>query len=180
MSKSFDRLSFDRHLKERGWVEPKDLPKGPGGYPLCRQCGTETAPPRRTFCSAACVNSWKIRSQPGYAREQVFGRDKGICKDCGLDTEELKRLLYRVKMERGHAAYVELTVLYETQYGYGFYLGQHTWECDHDLAVALGGGSCNLSNLVTRCLPCHHRKTQQDLKKIRARRKSPTKSYSKS
>ena len=117
------------------------------------------------------MDRWKIRSQPGYAREQVFSRDKGVCQDCGLDTEELKRLLYRVKMERGHAAYVELTASYETQYGYGFYLGQHAWEADHAQAVALGGGSCDLSNLRTLCLPCHRIKTKTDLKKIRSRRK---------
>ena len=68
-------------------MEP--LLKGPNGRNICRYCGEEVAPPRRTFCSDQCVHEWKIRSNPGYAALQVYRRDKGVCAACGLDCDRL-------------------------------------------------------------------------------------------
>lgn len=71
-----------RTLATAGWVDQKALPRGPNGRACCRYCGNECAPPRLTFCSAACVHEHKIRSNPGYARLQVWKRDKGVCAIC--------------------------------------------------------------------------------------------------
>ena len=151
----------DRFLKERGFVEPGELPKGQNGRPLCRQCGKETEPPKRTFCSDQCVHDWKIRSQGGYAREQVFERDKGVCRGCGLDTEKLKALLYRVRTEKGEDAYLALVKKFAAQTGHYFSLDKHFWEMDHIRPVDWGGGSCGLENLQTLCCACHKTKTRR-------------------
>src|SRR5882672_6643351 len=63
------------------------LSKGPNGLPLCRWCDLEIlARRRRTFCSDYCVHQWRLRTDPGYLRDQVFARDHGICAVCYIDT----------------------------------------------------------------------------------------------
>jgi 5-methylcytosine-specific restriction endonuclease McrA len=121
----------DRHLKERG-----------------------------DRVDASELHEFKIKSNGNYAREQVFERDRGVCKSCKLDTEALRSLLYRVKAEKGGAAYQGLLRYYEQKTGYSFELGTHAWEADHCLSVADGGGSCGLENLITLCVPCHRAKTK--------------------
>lgn len=54
----------------------------------CRNCAQEVPSGRRTFCSPACVNAWKMRTDP---RPFVFARDKGVCASCALDTVALLR-----------------------------------------------------------------------------------------
>jgi 5-methylcytosine-specific restriction endonuclease McrA len=164
------KLSHDRALKDRGWKSPAELPKGPNGYALCRQCQTEVKPPQRTFCSQACIHTWKIRSSPSYAREQVFLRDKGVCAVCKLDTEKLREILYAIRIQ-SEEHYQQLTVLYRLKYGFGFNLAAHFFEMDHILPVAQGGGSCGLENLQSLCLPCHRDKTREQMRAKRLRRK---------
>lgn len=77
---------FNRTPRKAGFVNEKRLPRGPLGHALCRQCSTEVAPPRRTFCSDSCIHEWKIRTQPVYARKQVFKRDRGVCALCRYDS----------------------------------------------------------------------------------------------
>jgi len=61
------------------------------GKPLCRWCQKPVPPPRRTFCSQACVDEALIRSSPAELRRKTKERDKGICAACGTDTEAIKR-----------------------------------------------------------------------------------------
>ena len=76
-----------RRLSEAGWVRGKAAEVGELGRPLCRWCRLEIlAKRRRTFCSDYCVHQWRLRSDPGYLRDQVFLRDKGVCNLCGTDT----------------------------------------------------------------------------------------------
>jgi hypothetical protein len=42
--------------RKGGWVNPKTLPKNEDGRPQCRWCSGSVMPPRRTFCSDACVH----------------------------------------------------------------------------------------------------------------------------
>lgn len=128
---------------------------------LCPICGTDVEPPK-VFCgSPFCTHEYKIRSDAGYAREQVFLRDRGVCQSCGLDTEKLKTLLYRVRTEKGEDAYQELLHLYAKKTGYSFSLEKHFFEVDHIRPVAWGGGSCGIDNLQSLCPPCHRIKTRR-------------------
>ena len=147
-----------------GWADRSGLPKGPNGRALCRWCNLEVPPRRSTFCSAWCVHEWKIRTDPGYLREQVFQRDQGICALCRIDTRaaylELKRsrgahrtrLLARWKLKRISR--------------------KSLWDADHIVPVAEGGGECDVSNLRTLCLDCHRGQTLALLERLATRAKS--------
>src|SRR5579871_5809769 len=78
-----------------GFADRESLEKGPNGRPLCRWCPLDDPARRFTFCSDYCVNEWRLRTDPGYLREQVFLRDRGICATCRIDAHaafaELKR-----------------------------------------------------------------------------------------
>ena len=152
----------------RNWTTAMqaDELKGPNGENLCRWCKTVVQPPKRTFCgNAECLHEWRIRSDSGYAREQVFQRDRGVCTSCGLDTEELKSLLYKIRTQKGEQAYLQLLNYYKEQYRFNFALDTHFWECDHVKPVAKGGGSCGLDNLQSLCRVCHKEKTFRQFKR---------------
>jgi hypothetical protein len=134
-------MSKERTRKDAGWVNPKALPKGPNGRPLCRWCGTEVQPPRFTFCNDDCVHEWKLRSDPGYARNCVFRRDRGVCATCGVKTLKDREFL---------ATYMSLPKP-----------PRSPWQMDHILPVVEGGGECGLDNLRTLCYICHQRVTAE-------------------
>jgi 5-methylcytosine-specific restriction protein A len=79
---------------EAGFCEPSRLPRGPHGRALCRGCGEEVPVGRQSWCSDACVEAHKLRTQPAYQARKVLARDHGICASCGRDcvalAEELK------------------------------------------------------------------------------------------
>lgn len=137
-----DAARFQRIAPGAGWVEPSELPKGPNGRALCRRCSTEVPKGRKTFCSSACVDEWKIRTQPAFAKLKVFERDNGICIECAADTLKPET---RDKMAANQ--YVSLAAR----------LGR--WEMDHVVPVVEGGGACGLDNLRTLCKPCHRKAT---------------------
>jgi 5-methylcytosine-specific restriction protein A len=124
--------------KAGGWV-----PRQRG---VCRWCSGEVPPKRFTFCSAACVHEWKLRTDPGYLREKVFERDHGVCALCGVDTVELRKhkrkLDYKARRQ------------FEEEWG----TRKHLWDADHILPVAKGGGECDLSNMRTLCVLCHRKR----------------------
>src|SRR5229473_4589094 len=78
-----------------GRADRAELPRGANGRILCRWCNLETPPGRVTFCSDWCVHEWRLRTDAGYLRDQVFLRDRGICAICRADSGaayvELKR-----------------------------------------------------------------------------------------
>src|ERR1700679_4343857 len=74
------------------------LAKGANGLPLGRWCELEIiAKRRRTFCSDYCVHQWRLRTDPGYLRDQVFARDHGICAVCQIDTIAAYNALKRAR-----------------------------------------------------------------------------------
>lgn len=79
------RGSRHRISPKAGWVNPKSLPHGPNGRALCRQCGTEVPPGRRTFCSSDCVSRWKVKTDPQHVRHLLLKRDQGFCALCRAD-----------------------------------------------------------------------------------------------
>jgi len=133
-----------RVLANAGFVNAKELPRGPHGRALCRYCGQEVPPGRKTFCSGAkatfvyrkgtysvpgsgCVHEHCILSQPDYARRCVWARDQGQCALCPKVASHRK--------------------------------ASHEWQADHIVPVIEGGGSCGLDNLRTLCTDCHRQAT---------------------
>ncbi len=134
---------------------------GAHGRPLCRWCRLEIlASRRRTFCSAHCVHQWRLRSDPGYLREQVFVRDRGVCALCALDTLAAYKALRR---SRGRLRGEMLTM-----WGLASINARRSlWDADHVLPVAEGGGQCDLDNLRTLCLLCHREVTEDLRRRLR-------------
>ena len=143
-----------------GFAGRDSLPKGPNGRSLCRWCNLEVPPRRLTFCSDWCVNEWKLRTQPGYLREQVFERDRGICAACGIDCAAELRKLRRKRGPDREPAWAA--------WGLRPFQRRSLWDADHILPVVEGGGECDLGNIRTLCLHCHRHATAQ----LRARRAS--------
>ncbi len=149
-----------RRVKPGGWVAERL--RG-----LCRLCGVQVPKGRFTFCGEACVHEWKLRTDPGYLRAQVFERDRGVCAHCGTDTEAMRRdkrkLDYRARRQ------------FEKDWG----PRRHLWDADHIVPVAEGGGECDLSNMRTLCLRCHREVTAELRKRLaeknaRTQAKMPT------
>jgi 5-methylcytosine-specific restriction enzyme A len=136
-------------------VDRKDRPR------VCRRCGAPVPKGRFTFCSEACVHHWKLRTDPGYLRDQVFRRDKGVCALCGVNTEALRR----EKRKLDYAA----RRLFERVWS----RRRNLWDADHVVPVAEGGGECDLSNMRTLCLKCHRTATAALRERLAARGRNP-------
>lgn len=147
-----------------GRISSEALGTGPNGLPLCRWCDLEImAKRRRTFCSDYCVHQWRLRTDPGYLRDQVFARDHGRCAACGIDTVAAYNALKRT---RGPARVAGLRL-----YGLKTITARRTlWDADHIRPVAEGGGQCDLDNLRTLCLLCHREVTAQLRQRLTALR----------
>ena len=137
--------------KPGGWVRASELERGEAGRPLCRWCRIEVPRGRYTFCSEWCVHEWRLRSDPGYLRDQVWERDRGVCACCGTDTAAAYADLKRSR--GGH----RLRLL--SRWGLRRLNRRSLWDADHIVPVVEGGGECDLSNLRTLCLACHRRET---------------------
>ncbi len=144
-----------------GRIEPHLLPRGANGLPLCRWCELEIlAKRRRTFCSDYCVHQWRLRTDPGYLRDQVFARDCGMCGGCGADTIAIYAALKRA---RGKARAAGLAF-----YGMKTVTSRRSlWDADHIRPVAEGGGQCDLDNLRTLCIACHRQETAELRQRLR-------------
>lgn len=140
-----------RRAMPGGRVCPEDLPTGAGGRALCRWCGLEVPRGRRTFCSDFCVHEWRLRSDPGYLRDQVLARDRGVCAQCGIDCLAEWNRIRRLRGERRVLAFHD--------WGLKPAKRRSLWDADHIVPVCEGGGECDLSNLRTLCLKCHRRVT---------------------
>jgi 5-methylcytosine-specific restriction enzyme A len=134
-----------------GWADRALLPKGPSGRSLCRWCNLEVPAGRSTFCSDWCVHEWKLRSDPGYLRERVFERDRGICALCRVDA----RTAY-FDLKRARGTHRERLL---ARWGLKRMNRKSLWDADHVIPVAEGGGECDLDNLRTLCLACHRQQT---------------------
>jgi 5-methylcytosine-specific restriction protein A len=149
-----------------GRADSAKLERGPNGRALCRWCKLEVPAGRRTFCSDWCVHEWRLRTDPGYLREQVFARDKGVCAGCHLDTEAEWRRIKRLPAARrvGVLRDWRLKNLRRSS----------LWDADHIAPVAEGGGECDLSNLRTLCLRCHREATMKLRERLRLVKSAPS------
>lgn len=179
-------MSHHRLDPRRGWAYG-NLPKGPNGRNLCRECHVEVPPGRQTFCSKQCVEAWKIRSDPTFVRIQLFERDKGICAICGVDcvalTKELEKIEGPVEYwtRRSHryedmvygniplmARLKELSIpphRYQRRRRYGI------WDADHIVPVVEGGGLVGISGFRTLCCRCHKNETAALKRRLAEQRK---------
>jgi len=150
-------MSIHRISPDAGWADTAVLPRGSGGRCLCRQCGQEVPPRRRTFCGDACVEQWKLKTDPSFLRRRVWKRDKGLCARCGLKCRDLEKaidLLRGVLARQGKSkVYGDLRKALKIRSRHSF------WDADHIRAVVDGGGECGLENMQTLCLWCHREKT---------------------
>ena len=138
-----------------GFADRDSLERGANGRALCRWCNLEVPARRFTFCSDFCVNEWRLRTDPGYLRDQVFLRDRGVCALCGIDS---RAAFAELKRSRGG---MRLRLL--ERWGLKRLSRKSLWDADHIVPVADGGGECDLENIRTLCLVCH-----------RVRHKAPT------
>jgi 5-methylcytosine-specific restriction protein A len=164
---------------EAGFCNIRDLPKGPRGFALCRQCSNECPASRRTFCSPECVHAWKCRTDPSYQAREVYKRDAGVCGKCGLDCSKgvmaWMQGLERITREwtfyrRGRHMTPTRVAMARAKKLLGWWLARYglpslesrrrLWDMDHIVPVAEGGGSCGLDNLRTLCVPCHRGETR--------------------
>ncbi len=147
--------------KTGGWIR-RTSERGANGRGICRWCGAEVPKRRRTFCDDFCVHEWRLRTDPGYLREKVRSRDRGICAICGLNTIEFYRRLQRLPRKRRAKLRRRLDI-HPSRRSF--------WDADHIRPVVEGGGECDLSNIRTLCLWCHRDETE----KLRRRRQSTDK-----
>lgn len=159
-------MASNTRAMKGGWVARGSLPKGPNGRSLCRWCNLEVPSRRFTFCSDWCVHEWKLRSDPGYLRDRVFERDRGVCAGCGADTVAEFVRLRRMRGSRRLLALAEWGLRSMTR--------RSLWDADHIVPVVEGGGECDLDNIRTLCLKCHRKATAALRDRSTARRTRST------
>lgn len=145
-------------VSTRRKLRAADRPRAVGahGLPLCRWCRRLVSPPRSSFCSDDCVHEYRLRSDSTYLRSQVFMRDKGVCRECGSSTMDLRRKLDTLTEEVREVVCAVLDIPTNRRAP-----GHSLWDADHMVPVRAGGGCCGLENIATLCLPCHRRKNRE-------------------
>lgn len=128
--------------------------RGSNGERLCFWCEKPVPPPKRSFCTQACVHEWRLRTDSGYVRQCLVIRDKEICVLCKVDCNHLQKkliLLFQTNkdefLKESRGLKIE-SRLYKT-----------LWDADHITAVCEGGGESGLDNFRTLCLWCHRQQT---------------------
>jgi len=152
----------------------KDYPKrkNDNGKWLCRWCGSELTGRKTSWCGPQCSDEVFIRCWPGHASFMVWQRDRGICSNCGLDTEKRRDTLLKIRRRFGFEIFNAIQMRYRKL---GFPpVYQSWWEADHIIPVSEGGGQCGLNNYRTLCVPCHKAETaalRKRLSQIRRNRR---------
>jgi 5-methylcytosine-specific restriction endonuclease McrA len=121
------------------------------------------------------VHAWKIKSDVKYLRKFVYQRDLGMCASCGIDTRyvriELEDAAKKSMVASGVWYWLDNPIYLEVCRKYHLTPKQSMntlWNADHKLEVADGGGECDLSNIQTLCLNCHHKKSAATAARRRA------------
>ncbi|MET0153888.1 MAG: HNH endonuclease [Candidatus Binatia bacterium] len=155
------------------------------GTRLCGWCRFPLDRRTTAWCSDECADEFWIRFSRTHVARLVHRRDRGVCAICGLDTEQLSRIVGRLRdrsdrrwLRSGN--YRDPTDLDAARWermrselasrGFGFVDRWHTptlWEADHIVAIIEGGGCCGLENYRTLCVPCHRGETRLLRKRMR-------------
>lgn len=124
---------------------------------------------RRVYCSQECSDLFSMQVKSSFARKWVLRRDKGICKQCGLDCVAHRRdWMHHMKyFNFGDAK--NLGKFYDPlqeipQHKVRKKRGKITlgtlWDMDHIIPVRDGGRTIP-ENLQTLCWWCHQTKTKE-------------------
>lgn len=143
-------------------------PKNAAGEKVCRNCGKVLPRNKRNNCSSKCSKEWALKTSPALMRRAVFARDKGVCAQCGADTQAQQSEYMAKRKEQGTDYNVLMKTLRE-KFGVFSVFG-HWWEADHITPVIEGGGECGLEGYRTLCIPCP-RKVTAELRRRMSRRR---------
>ena len=101
----------------------------------CVECGKKLVGRQQLYCSGKCESIFYNKHVKVWSifREKIFRRDNYICQECGIIVHLGSNPL-------------------ETRA-----------ECDHILAISLGGSFWDEDNLRTLCHECHKKKTARDV-----------------
>lgn len=147
-------------------MNPRRAPrqqKDAAGFRLCRvpACGKRVGRGLRSYCSPACREAFAVAYFPAETRRAVFERDKGVCAKCGVDTEWVKRIGYRIRLlpmggfgPLSGAAVARRVFFADVGFFFPLDIGS-LWEADHVVPCARGGWGRGLDNFQTLCLRCH-------------------------
>jgi 5-methylcytosine-specific restriction protein A len=99
---------------------------------------------RRRRWHPICVARYNA-TDPRALRRRVRRRDRGVCALCRVDTMQLRRSF------KGRGMWARMRK-------HGFVPRRSLWELDHKIPL-IDGGTHDLSNLQTLCVPCHRKKS---------------------
>jgi len=128
-----------------------DAPRG-----TCRWCGESIRHEsgakrglvdRRRRWHPICVEIYNA-TDPRALRQRVRRRDRGVCALCRVNTLQLRRQL------KGRGMWARMRER-------GFVPRRSLWELDHKIPL-VDGGTHELSNLQTLCVPCHRKKSARE------------------
>ncbi len=98
-------------------------------------------------------------------RYLVYGRDRGVCARCQVDTQALKNKYYAIKKQNSHGfdiPDIEARAAFREAHGVpASRVSGDWWDADHITPVIEGGGECGLENYRTLCIPCHREVTKE-------------------
>ena len=122
---------------------------------FCRWCGLEIVEKGKRLTRRSwhpeCVTAYFIATSSTAQRRALWERDKGVCRQCGLDTLA-KALSERPEWYHAHLKLGVSTSKY--------------WQADHVVALINAERDLKfwtLENLQTLCTECHKKKTKQDI-----------------
>jgi 5-methylcytosine-specific restriction endonuclease McrA len=132
----------------------------PNGKRPCRGCGGEVPKGRLTWCGDSCKERHYMALST-YARRKVFERDRGICAECGCDTEFMARIRWILKRRDDAEAMwlVKAAWGIKRDRSWSVWEAPNGWEADHIVPLA-ENGTHDLSNYRTLCIPCHKSATR--------------------
>ncbi|XP_050404598.1 DNA annealing helicase and endonuclease ZRANB3 [Patella vulgata] len=160
------------------------------GVPLCLNCeqpysnslltdntitSTNNAWQNR-FCSLPCADSHWTKTDSGYCRDKIYQIEHGICQVCQFDAHsfyiqirETTDVKQRIKLI-SESKFCKLKSKIKEQMTRKPVEGQF-WHVDHIKPVWEGGGMCDIDNMRTLCVICHHTVTaKQATKRAQVRR----------
>jgi len=139
----------------------------------CTWCGDAVSPPRKTWCSDACVEAFRQLHDWRFVRNKIYERDRGKCCLCGCDTLRMVHLASMVRYREGFETWVHLREFFHSVHHHGV-LQMDQWQVDHIVARCCGGDH-SMANLRTVCLECHKSESARLLSELAQSRKEKTK-----